>query len=81
MNVDSLIYEFSDGFISKASSFSHRFDSAGVYWRKLTLYNNQGCEKIIYDSAYITLSAPKAKADLVQDTFCVPNTVKMIQVK
>jgi len=80
LNVDSVLYEFSDGFITKDTSFSHTFDSAGVYWRKLTIYSKQGCIKEYFDSSYITLSSPVAKAILDEDTFCVPKTLKMINL-
>lgn len=78
-NCDSILYEFSNGFNTKDSSFLVRFDTAGIYWRKLTLYR-QGCIKILFDSFDVILHGPKAKAKANTDSFCIPQWIQFIDL-
>jgi len=79
-NIDSVLYEFSNGFKTSDTSFNTVFKDPGVYWRKLTLYNKQGCSPELFDSFNVVLGGPTAKAAIVQDSFCLPGSFKLVDL-
>ncbi|HCS20106.1 MAG TPA: hypothetical protein DIW47_06010 [Bacteroidetes bacterium] len=79
-NVDTFWYEFGNGFITSDSSFTVKFDEPGIYWRKLTLVNNDGCVKELMDSFEIEIKGVKAEGRILNDSFCVPGKVSLLDL-
>ncbi|MHB1278069.1 MAG: PKD domain-containing protein, partial [Bacteroidia bacterium] len=80
LNVDSVYYEFSNGFSTSDSSFTVLFEEPGIYSRKLTITSSQGCSSVIIDSFEIEIKGIKANGRLLNDSFCVPGKLKLLDL-
>ncbi|MDX5319641.1 MAG: PKD domain-containing protein, partial [Bacteroidota bacterium] len=74
---DSVWFEFSNGYKTNQTQFSISFDTAGIYWKKTTLFRS-GCIHERFDSVAVVLHAPKAKGRILNDTFCIPAVIALV---
>lgn len=79
-NVDTFWYEFGNGFVGSDSSFSVKFKEPGIYWRKLTLVSHDGCIKELMDSFEIEIKGVIAEGHILNDSFCIPGKVKLVDL-
>lgn len=80
LNVDSVYYEFSNGFTTNDSSFTVLFEEPGIYSRKLTIFSSQGCSRVVMDTFSIEIKGVKADGRVLNDSFCVPGKLTLVDL-